>query len=181
MEKRRRTRLASAGVVAVVFASGALVGMALQRSLASETVLAEATTPGESAPRPEGSGGSGERGGRVQRPRIYHQVLTPEQVVVADSLVLVHEAERDELERDFRRDMDSIFDASARPQQHRQEREALTVQLRATIRGIMTPEQLMLYDSLLAADDARRRAEREQREQARTGTERQGRAGNPPN
>ena len=94
------------------------------------------------------------------------------------------EGRTDALERAFRRDMDSIFDASARPQQHRQERAALITQLRDEIRGLMTPEQLVAYDSLIAAAEARRRTEREQREQQqgqREGPGRQGRSGSPPN
>jgi hypothetical protein len=182
MEKRQRTRLLSAGVLVVVFASGALVGMAVQRSRAPLAPIAEAPPAGEATPRPETPGGTaGSRGRGAQRPRIYRQVLSPDQIVVADSIVQAIESRRDEIERDFRRDMDSIFTASARPQLYRQDREALTVQLRAEIRGLMNPEQLTLYDSLLAEDDARRRAEREAREQGRGGAGRQGRSGNPPN
>ena len=178
MEKRQRTRLLSAGVLAAVFASGALVGMAVQRSRAPEAALAEAPAP-ETAPRPGGPGGN--RGRSTPRPRIYHQVLRPEQIVVADSLVQVIESRRDDIERNFRRDLDSIFEASGRPQVYRQDREALTTELRAAIRGLMSPEQLTVYDSLLAVDDARRRAEREAREPGRGGAGRQGRSGSPPN
>lgn len=181
MEKRQRTRLASAGVVAVVFASGALVGMAVQRWIASEPTVAEVPQAPFDGPRQGGPGdGSGNRGRSEPRQMIYHQVLSPEQIVVADSLVRVSERKRDELERAFRRDMDSIFDASGRPQQHRQERTALTTELRNQIKTLMTPEQVMRYDSLLAAA----RAEREQREQQqreRAGPDRSGRSGSPPN
>jgi hypothetical protein len=100
------------------------------------------------------------------------------------------EARRDELERDFRRDMDSIFNASARPQQHREVRGALIVELRNQIRAIMTPEQQVQYDSLVAeaqaAAEARRRDEREQREQQQQGQregpgrQSQGRTGSSP-
>jgi hypothetical protein len=183
MEKRQRTRLASAGVLAVVFASGTLIGMAVQRSMGSETVVAGVPAPPDTVARSaNGAGAAADGQSRTtQRPRIYHQVLAPEQIVVADSLVQVIEARRDVIERDFRRDMDSIFVASARPQQYRQEREALTTELRAAVRGLMTPDQLTVYDSLLAVDDARRRAEREAREQGRGGSGRQGRSGSPPN
>jgi hypothetical protein len=182
MERRKRTRLASAGVVAVVFASGSLVGMAVQRSLASEAALGE--VPQAPYDGPDRQGGSGSRGRSEPRPRIYHQVLTPEQILVADSLTHLMEVRRDEIERDFRRDMDSIFDASARPQQHREDRGALITQLRDQIRGLMTSEQRVRYDSLLAAAEAERRAERERREQQqgqREGSGRQGRSGDSPN
>ena len=183
MEKRQRTRLASAGVVAVVFASGALVGMAVQRSFASETTVAE--TPQAPYDGPDRQGGPGGNRGRSEpRTRIYHQVLTSEQVAVADSLTRVMGTQMEALDREFRRDMDSIFDASARPQQHREERGALIIQLRNQIRGIMTPEQLVRYDSLIAAAEAERRAERERREQQGQregpGRQGQGRSGNSP-
>jgi hypothetical protein len=188
MEKRQRTRLASAGVVAVVFASGALVGMAVQRSLASEPAIAEVPQAPFDGPDRQGGPG-GNRGRSEPRPRIYNQVLTPEQITVADSLTRLMEVTRDELERDFRHDMDSIFDASQRPQQHREERGALIVDLRNQIRGIMTDEQRVRYDSLIAAAQAaaeeRRRTDREQREQQQgqregPGRQSQGRSGSSP-
>jgi hypothetical protein len=177
MERRQRTRLASAGVLAVVFASGGLIGMAVQRSIASE-----AAAPGGVPQAPfDGPDRGGNRGRSEPRPRIYHQVLMPEQIVVADSLTRLMEVQRDVIERDFRRDMDSIFDASARPQQHREDRTALITQLRNQIRGIMTPEQLVRYDSLVAAArDERERREQQQQGQ-REGPGRQGRSGSPPN
>jgi hypothetical protein len=187
MEKRQRTRLASAGVVAVVFASGALVGMAVQRSLASEAPVADVPVAPYDGPDRQG-GPAGNRGRTEPRPRLYHQVLTPEQIIVADSLTRLMEIRRDEIEQDFRHDMDSIFDESARPQQHREDRTALITQLRNQIRGLMTPEQQAKYDSLVADAQAaageRRRDEREQREQQgeREGPDRQGqgRSGNSP-
>jgi hypothetical protein len=178
MERRQRTRLASAAVVAVVFASGALVGMAAQRSLGPRATVA--AVPQAPFDGPDRQGGSGDRGRSEPRPRIYHQVLKPDQIVVADSLTRLMEIRRDEIERDFRRDMDSIFDASARPQQHREDRAALITQLRDQIRGLMAPEQLVRYDSLVAAA----RAERERRSQQqgqRAGPGRPSRSGGPPN
>jgi hypothetical protein len=180
MEKRQRTRLASAGVLAVVFTSGALVGMAVDRTLRSEPAFAEAAPP-EDGERQNGSGGSdGGRSRSSQQPTfLYEQVLTPEQIVVADSLVRIHERARDELRREFRRDTDSIVDASQRPQQYQRDLQALIRELRAAVRAQMTPEQLVRYDSLIAAEDARRRAEREERERQQRG--RQAPSGNPPN
>jgi hypothetical protein len=180
MERRQRARLASVVVLAVVFASGAVVGMAVQRSAGSEEAMAEGPPQTEVAPRREGPASQENQGRPPQRPRLYQQVLAPEQVVVADSLVRVIEARRDGLERDFRRDMDSIFNASGRPQQYRQERGSLTTELRAMIRALMSPEQLTVYDSLLAADDARRRADRDERERLQA-VGRDGRSENPPN
>lgn len=178
MEKRQRTRLASAGVLAVVFASGALVGMAVDRSLAPDQglVQAPAVTPQDSG-RFGGPGGRDGRGNRPQRRFIYEQVgLSAEKLAAADSVVRVHRMAVEQMERQFRRETDSILDASGRRQQFRQDADAALQTLRTGIRSLMTPAQLVVYDSLLAADDQRRRAEEERRR-----SERGQRSGNRPN
>jgi hypothetical protein len=177
MEKRQRTRLASAGVLAVVFASGALVGMAVDRALTSETAIAGGAPSGGEPPHQNGPDDGRSRAPQ-QPTRLYEQVLTPEQIVVADSLVRIHERARDELRRDFRRDADSIVEASQRPEQYQRDLQALIGELRAAVRAQMTLEQLARYDSLIAQDEARRRSEREERE--RQQRERQPASGNPP-
>lgn len=179
MERRQRTRLASAGVLAVVFASGALVGMAVSRSSAAELDLAPQDTVAapEDGGRPQGTG----RGGRGPRPPqrrfIYEQVgLSDERLQEADSLFRVHRVAVEEIERRFRRDADSILDASGRRQQFRQDFDEALQTLRRGIRSLMTAEQLVRYDSLLAVDDERRQAE-----EARRRASRGQRSGNRPN
>jgi hypothetical protein len=178
MEKKQRTRLATAGVLAVVFASGTLVGMALNRSTAAATGLAQgASAPPESIARPGGPAGRGGRGQRQERRFIYQQVgLSEDKLQVADSLFRVHRMAVEQIEREFRRDADSILDASGRRQQFRRDFDAALQRLRGGIRSLMTADQLVLYDSLLALDDQRRQAE-----EARRREERGPRSGNRPN
>jgi hypothetical protein len=179
MEKRQRTRLASAGVLAVVFASGALVGMAVDRSLTPDQGLAQAPaeTPQDSS-RFGGPGGRGGRGNRPQRRFFYEQVgLSAEELAAADSLYRVHRVAVEQIERQFRREADSILDASGRRQQFREDIGSAMQTLRSGIRSLMTTDQLVVYDSLLAADEQRRQAEEERRRSERGGQ----RSGNRPN
>jgi hypothetical protein len=178
MEKRQRTRLASAGVLAVVFASGTLVGMAASRSAAAEAgVVQDAAAPSEDGDRPQGPGRSGRGNRPPQRRFIYQQVgLSAEKLQEADSLFRVHRVAVEEIERRFRRDADSILDASGRRQQFRQDFDGALQTLRSDIRSLMTAEQLVRYDSLLAQDDERRQAEEARRRSARGQ-----RSGNRPN
>jgi hypothetical protein len=102
--------------------------------------------------------------------------LSAEKLQEADSLFRVHRVAVEEIERRFRRDADSILDASGRRQQFRQDFDAALQTLRSDIRSLMTAEQLVRYDSLLALDDQRRQAEEARRRSARGQ-----RSGNRPN
>jgi hypothetical protein len=165
MEKSRRTRLASAGVLAVVFGSGALVGVAVERSSAAPPALAAEVVAPTGAPEQGQGGRSGQSRGRgPQRPALYEQVgLAPEQLERADSLVRVHRAALESLQREFRRTTDSILAASWEEQELRQKADAHLMELRGGIRSMMLPGQLLMYDSLLAEDERRRSMEREGR------------------
>jgi hypothetical protein len=179
MEKRQLTRLASAGVLAVVFASGTLVGMAVDRALAPDQGIAQVpAAPPEQSDRAQGQNGRGGRGNRPTERRFFFQEvgLSPEKLQAADSIVRVHRVATGELERAFRRDADSILEASGRRQQFRQDLQTAVQGLRNDIRSLMTADQLVVYDSLLTADDQRRRTEEERRR-----LERGQRSGNRPN
>jgi hypothetical protein len=176
MEKRQRTRLASAAVLAVVFASGTLVGMAVARASDPAEGIAQETAAAPDSGSQQGPGGRGGRGNRPQRRFIYEQVgLSAEQLQTADSLLRVNRMAVEQIEREFRGDADSILDASGRRQQFRQDFDAALQTLRTGIRSLMSAEQLILYDSLLALDDQRRQAE-----EARRRAERGQRSGNRP-
>lgn len=163
MEKRQRTRLASAVVLAVVFVSGGLVGMAADRALRSAPA-ADAATVSEPSGRDDAP--TSDRPSQSQT-FIYEQVLSAEQIAVADSIVRVYEQARDELRRGFRRASDSILDASGRPQQYQRDLRTMTEGLRANVRALMAPDQLSTYDSLIAAEEARRAEQRQQRQRER--------------
>jgi Spy/CpxP family protein refolding chaperone len=136
MEKNARTRVVAALVLAVVFASGALLGLAVDRSLESE-----------SAERVE----EADEGERRRRVPMYEQVGPSEsQMISIDSIVEEHRARMSSLHAEFRSAYNPRY-------------QALLEETREAIKGVFTPEQAMAYDSLLKARD-RRRAERGSRE-----------------
>ena len=136
MEKNARTRLTTALVLAVVFASGALLGLAVDRSLEAE--------PAEVA----------DEGERRRRVPIYEQVEPSEsQSISIDSIVEEHRNRMSSLHAEFRSAYNPRY-------------QALLEETREAIKGVFTPEQAMAYDSLLAEWDRRRaeRGSRENRE-----------------
>jgi cell division septation protein DedD len=136
MEKNARTRVVAALVLAVVFASGALLGLAIDRSQDAER-----------AERVE----EADEGERRRRVPMYEQVGPSEsQMVSIDSIVEEHRARMSSLHAEFRSAYNPRY-------------QALLEETREAIKGVFTPEQAMAYDSLLTARD-RRRAERGSRE-----------------
>jgi Spy/CpxP family protein refolding chaperone len=136
MEKSVRTRLFTAAVLVIVFGTGLVSGMALSHGMAAEPEDAVAARP----PATDSTG-------RSHREPMYEQVgPTEAQRVRIDSIVKQnHEAMR-ALTKEFHQAFDPRY-------------ENLVTGTRAAIRSVLTPEQAMKYDSLLAASD-RRRAER---------------------
>ncbi len=136
MEKNARTRLVTALVLGLVFASGALLGLAVDRSLEAEP--------------PDGTEVADE-GERRRRVPMYEQVDPSEsQMISIDSIVEEHRARMGSLHAEFRSAYNPRY-------------QALLEETREAIKGVFTPEQAVAYDSLLAERD-RRRAERESRE-----------------
>ena len=135
MDKLLRTRLATAVVLLAVFGSGLLVGLAADRSL-----LATPADEAVAAAEPEAP--------RERRVPMYERVGPDEaQKMVIDSIV-----------SEYRVSMKSLhaeFNAAYSPRYR-----ALVDETRAAIRGVLTPEQAIAYDSLIAERE-RKRAERD--------------------
>lgn len=135
MERILRTRLVTSLVLLVVLGAGVSLGFALERARGAET--------GEQAAA-EGSAEAPENRGR--RP-MYEQVgPTEEQKIRIDSIVADHRQAMKALHAEFR--------AAYNPRY-----QALVDETRAAIKRVLTPEQAVEYDSLVAAYE-RRRAER---------------------
>jgi Spy/CpxP family protein refolding chaperone len=140
MERVLRTRLVTSAVLAVVFAAGALLGLAFDRSLA--------TPPTEGVAESDRSEGSDDDGRR--RP-LYEQVGTsPEQKVLIDSIVGDYRSAMKALHAEFRAEYNPRY-------------EALVAETRIAIKKVLTPEQAEKYDSVVA-DFERRRSERSSRD-----------------
>ncbi len=142
MTTQTRARLMSLVVLGVVFASGIVVGFALDRGLDTAEADAARVEGQRSDGRPARGSDEGERRRRVP---MYEQVnLTEQQRVRIDSIV---KAYREDLQ---------VF--------HRNSRKAyeegtgnLVLETRDAIRGVLDPDQAARYDSLTAAWDARNR------------------------
>ena len=139
MERILRTRLLTGVVLAVVLGAGVLLGLALDRSLttAPTAEVAEASSPQATAD---------------QSPRhaLYEQVgTTAQQKVLIDSIVGEYRSAMKALHAEFR--------AAYNPRY-----EALIAGARASIKEVLTPEQAVKYDSVVAEYE-RRRAERSSR------------------
>lgn len=182
MRPEARTRLASVAVLFVVLVTGFLLGMAWDRtdgmlesraSTDDAAALHAADDVDESSERMEASApdaeerederGDDDRGERRGRRLIAHQVdLTPEQADLVDSIGDVH---RDRV-RELRRSMEHEYDRRSHQLRREMEAaydprfEAVVMDTRQSIRAVLTREQAIRYDSLLAEHD-RREAEKE--------------------
>jgi hypothetical protein len=139
MEQPTRTRLVAGLVLGSVFASGILVGYAVDRGAA--VAVAGVTSEDQSAPRAE-------RGRRV--PVYMLMQPTDEQLVVLDSIMREHRSEMNRLHADF--------DVAQRAYQTSY--DALIQDTRDALAAVFPPDQRAEYRRLLAENDRRRAAER---------------------
>ena len=157
MDARNRARWGSVAVLAVVFASGIVVGVAWDRRLDAAETEAVAVAEETTAPGAEEES----REPRRRRP-MYEQVdPTDAQRVRIDSIVEAYRLDA----RTFHRNSREEYDAGMR---------ALVVQTREAIKGVLNPDQAERYDSLTSARDARVREREAEREAARDADEAQG-------
>lgn len=137
MSDRSRANLLTSVVLAVVFASGALVGLAVDQRLGA--------TPPEAAAESDGR----EEGSEGRRTPMYEQVgLTDAQRVRVDSIVVHHRSAMRRLQEEFNAAYDPRY------------REIID-STRAAILAVMDSDQQARYQSLIDDFDARRRERRE--------------------
>jgi len=136
MEKAPRTRLITALLLAVVFGSGLVVGLAVDKNLVAGPAEATAAEESDSTER--------------RRVPMYEQVGPNEtQKASIDSIVREHREGMKTLHREFREAYDPRY-------------RALLEETRLAIRGVFDPEQATAYDSLLAEYERRRRERRDE-------------------
>lgn len=143
MKTHARATVTSVLVLGLVFVSGTLVGRAWdQRSERAE--VAQADDP----ERPEGAEREEERdegGDERRRTPMYERVgLNESQLVTVDSIVVDHRTRWREVHREHRDAYDKAY-------------WNYVSELRAAIMAVMTQDQRAQYDSLLTANDERRR------------------------
>ena len=143
MEHGSRTRILTAVMLAVVFASGVLLGLAVDSNLIAES-------PEIASKSPDGEEPERER----RRSYIYEQVEpTPEQQVVIDSMMKVYIERRESLQEDLRKGYRKLR-SSYNPLY-----QVLGENIRSAIKDVFSEEQAAEYQALLDDFD-RRRAER---------------------
>lgn len=149
------TKLVTAVVLALVFASGLVVGMAVDRR--ADTVPDVDAQP--TAERDEGDARDEDGEGRVP---MYERVgLRADQEARIDSIVSHHRSSMRALEEEFEseyqamRDLQKQFRDAYNPRYW-----AIVDSTRQAIKAVLDAEQAARYDSLVAEYDRRRRSER---------------------
>jgi hypothetical protein len=136
MPQRNRARLATFGILVLVFGAGLAVGVAVDRQVAA----ADAPAATERVPA---RGDSREEGAPRERRMMIERVgLTPDQKVKVDSIVAARADIMAGLQKEYRELYWQIVDST-----------------RASLRRTLTEDQALQYDSLAAENDRRRRPE----------------------
>jgi hypothetical protein len=134
-------RLATLVIFLVVFGAGLAVGVAVDRKVASAADAPVPSVVGEGESREAaGDEEEGEEDPPRERRMLIERVgLTPDQKLQVDSIVAVMGGRMSDLQKDYRRQYWAVVDSS-----------------RASLKQILTMEQAVMYDSLLAESDRRR-------------------------
>ncbi len=127
-------RMVAAGALILLFGSGVVVGLALDQT-------AVASTPGELRAEERS-----EREGRRRRLIVDDVGLSQVQQAAVDSLVVFHRQRVSDLGAEFRPRYGTVF-----------------ADLREEIKQVLTDDQRVMYDVLLAEHDAERAARRRNR------------------
>lgn len=153
IKNAQRTRVATAGIVGMVFVAGFLLGMLWDRRVGT-TVLPAVE---------ESQSSAAENGRRSSRRMSFYRVeppLTEEGAALAEAIVARRrQAARDLFEEPL---IDSLYSAMKAAENEFEDVynprfRAIVDSTRAEIRQLMTPEQVIDYDSILAESDRRRR------------------------
>ena len=147
MEQGAKTRLTTAIILAVVFGSGVLLGLAADSSLLAEPSVVQGAPEQEAADSESSADEQAESDGA--RRFIYHQVdPNEEQLASIEVIVAEMRARRDAFDDESR----------ARWQEGRRE---FVLEAREAIKDVLSPEQAADYQRLLDEWEAERAADRE--------------------
>ena len=158
MEASQRTRLLSILLLALVFGTGVVVGVALNRTVEASPPAAEIATADEADPdgaERDDDEDDEDDGRRERRRPMYERVgeLSESQTRRIDSIVQHH--------RESMRTLQEEFEAAYDPRYW-----AIIDSTRSAIMSVMTPAQAERYDSLLTAWDERRKERERKREES---------------
>ena len=159
MERSTRTRLTTVLILFLVLVTGSVLGIAVDRWLGPGTAAREAEWRGEGDTRAREDRAGAERQGSEPSRRgrlIVEQVgLSEDQKTQVDSIVTHYRREMRTLQEELQTELQTELQAAYMPRY----RGLLDV-TRAEIKGILTPEQRIVYDSLLVVHDQRREERR---------------------
>ena len=149
MEPSKHTRLVTAFLLVLVFGTGVVVGVAVDRG-----VRTNPSSEDESGQMADARGDDRDDDRRERRRPMYERVgeLSESQERSIDSIVKHHRESMRALQEEFEAEYDPRY-------------RAIIDSTRGAIMAVMTPEQAQRYDSLLTAWD-RRRDERRRQEEA---------------
>ena len=152
MEQGARTRLVTAMILAVVFTSGVLLGLAADSGLSAEPAVpptAEAVVEESAEEAATDAGDAAEEAEPEERRYTYHRVEpNEEQLARIEVIVAEWRASRE------------AFDSDSRERWEAGRRE-LVLEVREKIKSVLTPDQAAEYQRLLDEWEARQAAERE--------------------
>jgi Spy/CpxP family protein refolding chaperone len=156
LEPGMKTRLATILILLLVLVSGAVLGVAVDHSLEARA----AASPSESragASRRSGEARAEEEGQSSGRRRlIVEQVdLNDVQRAQVDSIFTHYRQEMRALQDELQTELQAAFTPRYR---------GLVEETRDRIKEVLTPEQRVVYDSLLAEHDKRRAEQRRERD-----------------
>jgi len=161
LEKSARARLTTALVLILVMGAGAVLGVAIDRQLASRGRAGEVDTA-------SGSRSGGDFRGRGFDPRYRDPGRNPDQVgdsaqrrpLIVEQVGLsdAQRSQVDSILRFYRTEMRALHDEF--DQAYTTRYREITQATREAIKGILTNEQRVAYDSLLVAWDRRREERR---------------------
>lgn len=147
MEQGTRTRLATILILLLILATGAVLGIAADRRLETRSQSAsEASLQDEAGPSGEEEA-EGEESPRRRRLIVEQVGLSPEQKAQVDSIVAHYRQEMRDLQDELQVELRQAYTPRYR---------GLLEETREEIRGVLTPDQRMEYDSLLVEHDRRR-------------------------
>lgn len=175
MERTQRTKLASTLVLSVVFVTGAVVGIAVDRSAFATPSTEEVAQEDEGRSDAAEEGREGRRGDRDRRsePRpMYAEVdgITADQIASIEAIVEQAAEQHQELRREEWREQRPLREQWEEIEDRYEERARAAFDSTVErIKDVMTPEQAAQYDSIRAAWEASRRERRGSRDSSSGG------------
>ena len=156
MQDGARTRFATLLILLLVLATGSVMGVAIDRRLGARSASAKEVAAEGSRPSVEPTGGEEEASERSRNRR----GLIVEQV----GLTEIQHAQVDSIVSDYRQRMRDLHDEIEQEIQEAYQPRygTLLAEVRVEIKGVLTPDQRMAYDSLLVDYDRRRQERRRQ-------------------